>query len=68
MALNAGAAANGDFGSYHAEPIDPRSGVSEPSVFIFPYGILVNKEGKRFTDEAPGTVDAHYEQVTPPRI
>jgi tricarballylate dehydrogenase len=64
MALDAGAATAGDFGSYHAEPIDPRSGVSEPSVFVFPYGILVNKDGRRFTDEAPGTVDAYYESVT----
>jgi len=64
MALDAGAAACGDFGSYHAEPVDPRSGIAEPSVFIFPYGILVNLEGKRFTDEAPGTVDAYYERVT----
>jgi len=64
MALEIGAAGAGDFGSYHAEPIDPRSGVSEPSVFIFPYGILVNKDGHRFTDEAPGPVDAHYERVT----
>jgi tricarballylate dehydrogenase len=64
MALDIGAAPCGDFGSYHAEPVDPRSGVSEPSVFIFPYGILVNKDGERFTDEAPGTVDAHYERVT----
>ena len=64
MALDIGAATAGDFGSYHAEPIDPRSGVSEPSVFIFPYGILVNKDGRRFTDEAPGTVDAHYESIT----
>jgi tricarballylate dehydrogenase len=64
MALDIGAAGAGEFGSFHAEPIDPRSGVSEPSVFIFPYGILVNKDGRRFTDEAPGTVDAHYERVT----
>jgi len=64
MALDVGAATCGDFGSYHAEPIDPRSGLSEPSVFIFPYGILVNREGLRFTDEAPGTVDAHYESIT----
>ena len=64
MALDIGAAPCGDFGSYHAEPVDPRSGVSEPSVFIFPYGILVNSEGNRFTDEAPGTVDAHYEPIT----
>lgn len=64
MALDIGAAPNGDFGSYHAEPIDPRSGVPEPAVFTFPYGILVNKSGRRFTDEAPATVDAVYERVT----
>ena len=64
MALDAGAAPCGDFGSYHAEPVDPRSGIAEPSVFIFPYGILVNLDGKRFADEAPGTVDAYYECVT----
>ena len=64
MALDIGAAPCGDFGSYHAEPIDPRSGKPEPSVFIFPYGILVNQEGQRFTDEAPGTVDAVYESIT----
>lgn len=64
MALDIGAAPCGDFGSYHAEPIDPRSGVSEPSVFIFPYGILVNKDGQRFVNEAPGTVDAWYERIT----
>jgi tricarballylate dehydrogenase len=33
-------------------------------VFIFPYGILVNKSGKRFVNEAPGTVDAWYERIT----
>lgn len=64
MALKIGAASNGDFGSYHAEPIDPRSDVAEPAVFTFPYGILINKDGQRFTDEAPGTVDAVYESVT----
>ncbi|MEM7280255.1 MAG: FAD-dependent tricarballylate dehydrogenase TcuA [Pseudomonadota bacterium] len=64
MALAAGAAACGDFGSYHAEPIDPRSGEAEAAIFIFPYGILVNKQGRRFVDEAPGTVDATYESVT----
>jgi tricarballylate dehydrogenase len=64
MALDIGAAGAGDFASYHAEPIDPRGRGSEPSIFIFPYGILVNKEGRRFTDEAPGTIDAYYERVT----
>ncbi|AQZ96238.1 FAD-dependent oxidoreductase [Halopseudomonas phragmitis] len=64
MALDIGAAGAGEFGNFHAEPVDPRSGISEPSIFIFPYGVLVNREGKRFTDEAPGTVDAWYERVT----
>ncbi|MDH5534806.1 MAG: FAD-dependent oxidoreductase [Betaproteobacteria bacterium] len=64
MALEIGAAPCGDYGSYHAEPIDPRSGMAEPSVFIFPYGVLVNQQGRRFTDEAPGTVDAWYERIT----
>lgn len=64
MALRVGAATCGDFNLFHAEPIDPRSGIAEPALFIFPYGILVNSEGLRFTDEAPGRVDATYEAVT----
>jgi tricarballylate dehydrogenase len=64
MALEIGAAPCGDYGSYHAEPIDPRSGIAEPSVFIFSYGILVNSEGRRFVDEAPTTIDACYERIT----
>jgi len=64
MALDIGAAPCGEFGSYHAEPVDPRSGVPEAAIFAFPYGILVNKDGRRFTDEAPASVDATYERVT----
>jgi tricarballylate dehydrogenase len=64
MGLAAGAAPAGDFTEFHAEPIDPRSGVSEPIVFCFPYGILVNRRGDRFVDEASHTVDAIYEAVT----
>lgn len=62
-ALAAGAAPCGDFSEYHAEPIDPRSGQSEPIVFVFPYGILVDAHGKRFVDEASYTVDAIYENI-----
>jgi tricarballylate dehydrogenase len=64
MALDIGAAPSGDYGSYHAEPIDPRSGMAEPSVFIFSYGILVNSDGRRFVDEAQSTIDACYERIT----
>lgn len=63
MALDAGAAPAGDFGSYHAEPLDPRSGTVEPLVMSFAYGILVNTEGQRFVDEAPGPVDLHYDHI-----
>lgn len=64
MALAAGAAGCGDYQLFHAEPIDPRSGIAEPALFIFPFGILVNSEGLRFVDEAQGPVDATYEAVT----
>ena len=64
MMLDAGAAPAGEFGSYHAEPVDPRSLQAEAVIFIYPYGILVNKDGHRFLDEAPGTVDAHYDNIT----
>jgi tricarballylate dehydrogenase len=64
MALDVGAAPCGDFGSFHAEPLDPRSGAPEPVVLVFNYGILVNKLGQRFLDEAPATVDATYEAIT----
>jgi tricarballylate dehydrogenase len=64
MALDAGAAAAGDFGSYHAEPIDPRSGATEALVMNFCYGLLINRLGQRFVDEAPGPVDVHYDPIS----
>jgi tricarballylate dehydrogenase len=64
MALQAGAAPAGDFNSYHAEPLDPRSPQPEALVMNFSYGILVNRNGKRFTDEAPGPVDVHYDHIS----
>src|SRR5438105_6517048 len=64
MALEIGAAPCGDFGSYHASPMDPRSNRAGPSMYIYPYGILVNKDGARFTDEGPGPTDETYESVT----
>jgi len=64
MALAIGAAPCGDYASYHAEPIDPRSGAAEATVFVFPYGVLVNRRAERFIDEASGTVDAVYDGIT----
>jgi tricarballylate dehydrogenase len=64
LALTLGAAPAGDFSSFHAEPLDPRSHAPEALVMNFPYGILVNKKGERFTDEAPGPVDVHYDHIS----
>ncbi len=64
MALDIGAAPCGDFGSYHASPMDPRSKRAGPSMYMYPYGILVNKEGQRFVNEGLGEVDETYERVT----
>src|SRR3546814_16261396 len=61
MALQIGAAPSGDYAEYHGQPIDPRSSASEALVMVYPYGILVNRDGRRFIDEAPGTIHAHYE-------
>ena len=63
MGLAAGAAPAGEFGAFHAQPVDPRSGAIEPVVLHYGYGVLVNREGQRFTDEAAGPVDAGYERV-----
>lgn len=64
LALGLGAAPAGDFSSFHAEPLDPRSAAPEALVMNFPYGILVNRLGRRFTDEAPGPVDVHYDHIS----
>jgi tricarballylate dehydrogenase len=63
MALDIGAASCGDFGKWHASPMDPRSSRAGASVYIYPYGVLLNKLGQRFTDEAPGPTDETYENV-----
>ena len=64
MALEAGAASCGDFSSFHAQPVDPRSKDMEPVVLNYSYGLLINESGIRFTDEAPALVDSTYEAVT----
>jgi tricarballylate dehydrogenase len=63
MALDIGAAPCGDFGLWHASPMDPRTARAGSSVYIYPYGILVNNRGQRFVDEAPGSTDETYESV-----
>ncbi|MBX6354837.1 MAG: FAD-dependent oxidoreductase [Micromonosporaceae bacterium] len=63
MALSAGAARAGQWDSFHAEPVDPRSKDAEAIVMVYPYGILVDRTGQRFIDEGRGTVDETYEST-----
>lgn len=63
MALDIGAAPCGEFANWHASPRDPRSNHPGSSIYIYPYGILVNRLGRRFGNEAPGPTDETYERV-----
>jgi len=63
MALEVGARGSGQFDSFHAEPVDPRSKREEAAVMTYPYAILVDKNGKRFTDEGETTIDEQYEAL-----
>lgn len=61
MALAAGALAAGDWNGMHAEPVDPRSTGSAPVVLVYPYGIVVDRTGRRFFDEGAGLVHETWE-------
>src|SRR6185295_3168868 len=51
----------GDWNGMHAEPIDARSNGSAPVVLVYPYGIVVDKHGRRFFDEGAGLVHETWE-------
>jgi tricarballylate dehydrogenase len=61
MALALGAARAGDWNGMHAEPIDARSRNSAPVVLVYPYGIVVDRNGERFFDEGGGLVHETWE-------
>jgi len=61
MALNAGADRSGAWDGMHSEPVDPRSQNSAPVVLLYPYGIVVDRSGRRFFDEGSGLVHETWE-------
>jgi tricarballylate dehydrogenase len=61
MALELGADRSGDWNGMHAEPVDARSKNSAPVVLVYPYGIVVDKNGQRFFDEGGGLVHETWE-------
>ena len=64
-ALQAGARRSGDWGGMHAEPVDARSHASAPVVLVYPYGIVVDRDGRRFFDEGAGLVHETWETIRP---
>jgi tricarballylate dehydrogenase len=56
-----GAFTSGDWNGMHAEPVDPRSKNSAPVVLVYPYGIVVDRNGRRFFDEGRGLVHETWE-------
>ncbi len=61
MALDHGASISGDWNGMHIEPVDPRSDHSAPVVLVYPYGIVVDQDGRRFCDEGADLVHETWE-------
>src|ERR1700730_1080093 len=61
MAMDQGARASGDWNGMHIEPVDPRANNSAPVVLVYPYGIVVDQDGRRFFDEGGGLVHETWE-------
>ncbi len=61
IAMALGASGSGDWGGMHAEPVDARAKNSAPVVLVYPYGIVVDKNGQRFFDEGGGLVHETWE-------
>jgi len=61
MAMQLGADRSGDWNGMHAEPVDARSKNSAPVVLVYPYGIVVDRNGHRFFDEGGGLVHETWE-------
>jgi tricarballylate dehydrogenase len=64
MAIDLGAQRSGDWDGMHSEPIDPRSGRPAPVVLVYPYGIVVDSDGRRFCDEGAGLVHETWETLS----
>jgi tricarballylate dehydrogenase len=62
MALGLGADRAGDWNGMHAEPIDARANNSAPVVLVYPYGIVVDRHGRRFFDEGTSLVHETWEE------
>jgi tricarballylate dehydrogenase len=61
VATEQGGGISGDWNGMHIEPVDPRSQNSAPVVLVYPYGIVVDQDGRRFFDEGGGLMHETWE-------
>ena len=61
MATQLGADLSGDWTGMHAEPVDARAKNSAPVVLVYPYGIVVDRTGRRLFDEGGGLMHETWE-------
>jgi len=64
MARAVGARVSGDWNGMHIEPVDPRAKNAAPVVLVYPYGIVVDQNGRRFVDEGSGLVHETWEHFS----
>jgi tricarballylate dehydrogenase len=63
LATAQGARISGDWSGMHIEPVDPRSRNSAAVVLVYPYGIVVDQDGRRFFDEGGGLMHETWEAL-----
>ena len=63
IATEHGADVSGDWNGMHIEPVDPRSRKSAAVVLVYPYGIVVDADGRRFFDEGGGLMHETWEAL-----
>jgi tricarballylate dehydrogenase len=61
MAQALGADLSGEPAGMHIEPVDSRSNNQAAVVLLYPYGIVVDRDGRRFFDEGAGLVHETWE-------
>ena len=61
MAREVGADVSGEWDGMHIEPVDPRSKNQAAVVLLYPYGVVVDRAGRRFFDEGAGLVHETWE-------
>jgi tricarballylate dehydrogenase len=61
MARALGADLSGEVSGMHIEPVDPRARNQAAVVLLYPYGIVVGRDGRRFFDEGAGLVHETWE-------